>query len=285
MTPDTFITALRQRFAIETARRHRQGEARSQCSSAAGGTSSSMRTSRTRQPAPGRDTTAQDAVLAPLLGIGDVRTDKRIDFVGAQSALELESRVRSGAAAVAFSLYPVDVQRFDGHYRCRRHHAAEIDLVRTQAARRSVVAFGLTPLRSEVETRDRRLIELSCRQRRVAISPRARGASRSSNRAGAAGSRRAPGVGNIGDGDQSPVQSIRKSAGKSHRGNSRTGGRAFQLPDPVSAGRGEPSVSMVPMNFLRAGTTADYVDTGTWAVKAIEEAKRVGSVNDRLDQG
>ena len=44
-------------------------------------------------------------------------------------------------------------------------------------------------------------------------------------------------------------------------------------------GRGEPSVSMVPMNFLRAGTTADYVDTGTWAVKAIEEAKRVGSVN------
>ena len=36
---------------------------------------------------------------------------------------------------------------------------------------------------------------------------------------------------------------------------------------------------MVPMNFLRAGTTADYVDTGTWAVKAIEEAKRVGSVN------
>ena len=35
----------------------------------------------------------------------------------------------------------------------------KIDLVRTQAARRSVVAFGLTPLRSEVETRDRRLIE------------------------------------------------------------------------------------------------------------------------------
>jgi phosphoserine aminotransferase len=37
--------------------------------------------------------------------------------------------------------------------------------------------------------------------------------------------------------------------------------------------------SMVPMNLLRAGTAADYVDTGTWAVKAIEEAKRVGSVN------
>ena len=37
--------------------------------------------------------------------------------------------------------------------------------------------------------------------------------------------------------------------------------------------------SMAPMNLLRAGTVADYVDTGTWAVKAIEEAKRVGTVN------
>jgi uncharacterized protein (DUF1015 family) len=53
----------------------------------------------------------QDAVLGPVLKIGDVRTDKRIDFVGgARGTAELESRVRSGAAAVAFSLYPVDVQ-------------------------------------------------------------------------------------------------------------------------------------------------------------------------------
>jgi phosphoserine aminotransferase len=36
--------------------------------------------------------------------------------------------------------------------------------------------------------------------------------------------------------------------------------------------------SMVPMNLLRGGT-ADYVDTGTWAVKAIEEARKVGGVN------
>jgi len=53
----------------------------------------------------------QDAVLGPILKIGDVRTDKRIDFVGgARGTAELESRVRSGAAAVAFSLHPVDVQ-------------------------------------------------------------------------------------------------------------------------------------------------------------------------------
>ena len=37
--------------------------------------------------------------------------------------------------------------------------------------------------------------------------------------------------------------------------------------------------SMVPMNLLQAGATADYIDTGTWAVKAIEEARRVGTVN------
>jgi uncharacterized protein (DUF1015 family) len=52
----------------------------------------------------------QDAVLTPLLGIGDVRSDKRIDFVGgARGTAALESLVRSGAFAVAFSLYPVSV--------------------------------------------------------------------------------------------------------------------------------------------------------------------------------
>ena len=37
--------------------------------------------------------------------------------------------------------------------------------------------------------------------------------------------------------------------------------------------------SMVPMNLLPAGVTADYIDTGSWAAKAIKEAKRVGAVN------
>jgi uncharacterized protein (DUF1015 family) len=56
-------------------------------------------------------TRLQDAVLTPLLRIGDVRTDERIDFVGgSRGTAELEARVRSGVAAVAFSLYPVDVQ-------------------------------------------------------------------------------------------------------------------------------------------------------------------------------
>src|SRR6185503_9396949 len=37
--------------------------------------------------------------------------------------------------------------------------------------------------------------------------------------------------------------------------------------------------SMVPMNLLTAGATADYVDSGSWAEKAIKEAKKVGTVN------
>jgi len=37
--------------------------------------------------------------------------------------------------------------------------------------------------------------------------------------------------------------------------------------------------SMVPMNLLGSGTTADYLDTGSWAAKAIDEARRIGSVN------
>jgi phosphoserine aminotransferase len=37
--------------------------------------------------------------------------------------------------------------------------------------------------------------------------------------------------------------------------------------------------SMVPMNLLTAGATADYVDAGSWGEKAIKEAKKVGTVN------
>jgi phosphoserine aminotransferase len=37
--------------------------------------------------------------------------------------------------------------------------------------------------------------------------------------------------------------------------------------------------SMVPMNLLTPGATADYVDTGSWADKAAKEAKKVGAVH------
>ena len=49
-------------------------------------------------------------MLEPLLEIGDVRTDKRIDFVGgARGTAALERPVDSGKAAVAFSMYPVTI--------------------------------------------------------------------------------------------------------------------------------------------------------------------------------
>ena len=37
--------------------------------------------------------------------------------------------------------------------------------------------------------------------------------------------------------------------------------------------------SMVPMNLLGAGQTADYIDSGSWAEKAYKEAKKVGNAN------
>lgn len=52
-----------------------------------------------------------DVVLAPVLGIGDLRTDPRVDFVGGIRGLEgLEARVDSGDCAVAFALYPTGIE-------------------------------------------------------------------------------------------------------------------------------------------------------------------------------
>lgn len=57
-------------------------------------------------------TILQDNILNPILGIQDPRTDSRIDFIGGIRGLEeLEKRVTSGAAKVAFSLHPVTIQQ------------------------------------------------------------------------------------------------------------------------------------------------------------------------------
>lgn len=57
-------------------------------------------------------TILSNLVLDKLLGIKDLRTDKRIDFVGGIRGLgELENRVDSGEMAVAFALYPVSMQQ------------------------------------------------------------------------------------------------------------------------------------------------------------------------------
>lgn len=57
-------------------------------------------------------TILQENILDPILGIKDVRTDKRIDFVGGIRGLkELERRVDSGEMKVAFALYPVSLKQ------------------------------------------------------------------------------------------------------------------------------------------------------------------------------
>jgi len=52
----------------------------------------------------------QDKLLAPVLGIGDPRTDKRISFMGGiRGDAELAAKVDSGENAVAFAMEPVTV--------------------------------------------------------------------------------------------------------------------------------------------------------------------------------
>lgn len=57
-------------------------------------------------------TIIQKKVLAPILGINDPRKDKRIDFVGGiRGTAELEKVVDSGEFAVAFSMYPTEIEQ------------------------------------------------------------------------------------------------------------------------------------------------------------------------------
>ena len=57
-------------------------------------------------------TILSNLVLDKILGIHDLRTDKRIDFVGGIRGLgELQQRVDSGEMAVAFALYPVSMKQ------------------------------------------------------------------------------------------------------------------------------------------------------------------------------
>ena len=65
---------------------------------------------RSRDEVDGLDVSVlQNWLLAPVLGIGDPRTDRRIDFVGGIRGLkELERRANSDMK-VAFSMYPTSI--------------------------------------------------------------------------------------------------------------------------------------------------------------------------------
>ncbi len=54
----------------------------------------------------------QSQILAPILGIGDPRTDNRIGFVGGiRGTEELERVVDSGKQAIAFSMFPTSIEQ------------------------------------------------------------------------------------------------------------------------------------------------------------------------------
>jgi len=67
---------------------------------------------RTKDPIEKLDVTLlQNFVLAPLFGIDDPRTSKRINFVGGiRGTAELEKLVNSGAYACAFSMFPTSIE-------------------------------------------------------------------------------------------------------------------------------------------------------------------------------
>jgi len=112
LTPEAFLDAARERFSIEegSASPERRGEIAMYLQRR-------WHTLRPRVAPPSSDaigsldvSVLQDQLLAPVLNITDVRTDKRIDFVGgARGTAALERLVDSGQAAAAFSLYPVSV--------------------------------------------------------------------------------------------------------------------------------------------------------------------------------
>ena len=80
--------------------------------SAAGGTRSTLPGAGRAPAAPTRSMSrcCSASCWARCLKIGDIRTDKRIDFVGgARGTAELERLVDAGKAAVAFSMFPVTI--------------------------------------------------------------------------------------------------------------------------------------------------------------------------------
>lgn len=115
LTPERFLARIAERFEIEPA----TGPVRpSQPGEFGLYLRGSWRRLRIRPENVPRDPVAsldvsllQTHLLQPVLGIGDPRTDQRIDFVGGIRGLgELEKRVDSGEMAAAFALYPTRME-------------------------------------------------------------------------------------------------------------------------------------------------------------------------------
>jgi len=112
-TPDGFLAALRARLPVRDGGPVPRGKG--EVSMFLGGRWHALDLSGAapadRSRASGLDVALlQQHVLEPHLKIGDVRTDKRIDFIGgARGSAALEAAVKSGKAAVAFAMHPVTI--------------------------------------------------------------------------------------------------------------------------------------------------------------------------------
>ena len=117
-TPEEFLAAVRERFDINDDANPRGPGKRGHCHMYLGGRwygltpSGGSGTVAADDPVASLDVSVlQDNLLDPVLGIKDVRTDKRIDFVGGiRGTEELVRLVDDGRAAVAFALYPTSVE-------------------------------------------------------------------------------------------------------------------------------------------------------------------------------
>ena len=115
LAPDTFLAKAREKFTVREAKQGRP-DAVHRFGMLLGGTWYSLEAKPGTFPAddPVRSLDVailQENLLAPILGIADPRTDKRIDFVGGIRGLsELEKRVKEGWAA-AFALFPTSLDQ------------------------------------------------------------------------------------------------------------------------------------------------------------------------------
>jgi uncharacterized protein (DUF1015 family) len=112
-TPDEFLAALRERFTVTegAATPARKGEVSMYLGGRWYVINLSGATPEDESRASSLDVALlQRNVLGAVLSIGDIRTDKRVDFVGgARGTGALEQAVDSGQAAVAFAMFPVMV--------------------------------------------------------------------------------------------------------------------------------------------------------------------------------
>lgn len=113
-SPDQFLAALRQQFGVTEgpATPRRKGEVAMYLGGRWSAIDIGKAAPADSSRASGLDVALlQQHVLERLLKIGDIRSDKRIDFVGgARGTKALEQAVDSGRAAVAFSMFPVMIE-------------------------------------------------------------------------------------------------------------------------------------------------------------------------------